>query len=219
MNTILRLILLTIVAAMFEPSLAQAAQGAQPGRADPVATLPVQGGWLSRGEKPCLSLGEHRPLATWNDPCVLKCDGKYVMYMTSSTMLPGRPPVQPFRAVSDDGVSWHLEPKTPLLAPGKEATAFDFQSVETPSVVTFKGKYHMYYTGVRTGLSGPMAIGHASSDDGIHWTKDAGNPVVRPTGKLSDFNGLQVAEPGAVVRGNEVLLYFTSVGLRPGGNP
>jgi hypothetical protein len=64
-----------------------------------------------------------------------------------------------------------------------------------------------------------MAIGHATSDDGIHWTKDPGNPVARPTGKPSDFNGLQVAEPGAVVRGDEVFLYFTSVGLRPGGTP
>jgi hypothetical protein len=64
-----------------------------------------------------------------------------------------------------------------------------------------------------------MAIGHATSDDGIHWTKDPNNPVLRPTGKPSDFNGFQVAEPGAVVRGDEILVYFAAVGLRPGGNP
>jgi hypothetical protein len=64
-----------------------------------------------------------------------------------------------------------------------------------------------------------MAIGHATSEDGIRWEKDQNNPVLRPTGHPEDFNGLQVAEPGAVVRGGEVYLYFTSVGLRPGGHP
>src|SRR5262249_59761288 len=135
---------------------------------------------------------------------------KYVMYMTTSMLIPGRPPVLPFRAVSEDGLSWTLEPKTPLLSPGKGASDFDLQSVETPSVVSFEGKYHLYYTGVREGLSGPMAIGHATSEDGIRWEKDPNNPVLRPTGHPEDFNGLQVAEPGAVVRGGEVYLYFTS---------
>jgi hypothetical protein len=216
---ILQSLFLVVVAAL--PGLAQDREQptVQPKQRDPVADLPVQDGWRPHAENPCLSFGQHRPLASWNDPCVLKRDGKYIMYMTTSLMVPGRPPVEPFRAVSDDGVSWSLEPKTPLIAPGKGAADFDFQSVETPSVVSFKGKFHLYYTGVQKELSGPMAIGHATSDDGTHWTKDPSNPVLRATGNPSDFNGFQVAEPGAVVRGEEIYLYFTSVGLRPGGNP
>ena len=215
MGTILPLILITMAA---WPGLLQKPRSS-PEHGDPVARIPVQGGWQSRAESPCIGFGDHRPLASWNDPCVLREGGRYVMYMTTSMLTPGRPPVQPFRAVSGDGVSWNLEPKEALIAPGKNAADFDFQSVETPSVVTFKGKYDLYYTGVQKGLGGPMAIGHATSDDGIRWAKDPGNPVVRPTGRPGDFNGLQVAEPGAVVRGDEVFLYFTSVGLRSGGNP
>jgi predicted GH43/DUF377 family glycosyl hydrolase len=192
-------------------------QQARPG--DPIAGLPVQDGWRPHAGNPFLSLGEHRPLASWNDPCVLKREGKYIMYLTTSLRAPGQPPVQPFRAVSDDGLVWNLEPKTPLLDPGKDASDFDFQSVETPSVVSFKGRFHLYYTGVRKGMSGPMAIGHATSDDGIRWTKDPNNPVLRPTGHPSDFNGIHVAEPGALVRGDAIYLYHTSVGLRPGGDP
>jgi hypothetical protein len=191
-------------------------QAAQP---DPVASLPLQQGWRVHAQNPCVSFGELRKLASWNDPCVLKQQGQYVMYMTTAMSVPGRPPVQPFRAVSADGVSWRLEPATPLIAPGKDAAEFDFQSVETPSVVFFKGKYHLYYTGVQKELSGPMAIGHSISQDGIHWIKDPTNPVLRPTGNPSDFNGFQVAEPGAVVRSDEVYLYCSSVSLRPSGNP
>ena len=186
---------------------------------DPIAGLPVQEGWRPSAENPYLSFGQLRPLASRNDPCVLKWEGRYVMYLTSSLMIPGRPPVQPFRAVSDDGLRWTLEPKTPLIEPGKDASDFDLQSVETPSVVSFKGQFHLYYTGVKQGLSGPMAIGHATSEDGIHWTKDPSNPVLRPTGNPNDFNGIHVAEPGAVVRGGAIYLYHASVGLRPGGAP
>jgi hypothetical protein len=72
---------------------------------------------------------------------------------------------------------------------------------------------------VRSGLSGPMAIGHATSPDGIAWTKDPRNPVLRPSGHRRDFNGLQVAEPGAVVVRDKVYLYFAAVGMRESGNP
>jgi hypothetical protein len=64
-----------------------------------------------------------------------------------------------------------------------------------------------------------MAIGHAISGDGVHWTKDTCNPILRPTGRPQDFNGIQVAEPGAVVYRDQIYVYFTSVGLRPGGQP
>jgi predicted GH43/DUF377 family glycosyl hydrolase len=185
---------------------------------DPVAALAVQEGWRPDPENPVLSFGDQRLLASWNDPCVLRRDGRYVMYLTTSMVLPGRPPVLPFRAVSDDGVRWRLDPRTPLLSPGDDADDFDFQSVETPSVVFFRGRYHLYYTGVQKGLSGPLAIGHATSEDGIHWTRDDG-PVLRPSGQPDDFDGIHVAEPGAVVLGDEVYLYFAAVGRRPGGDP
>lgn len=209
----LSLLFLAVVAAL--PGLPD--EGARPG--DPVAAVPVQAGWKADAENPCVSFGQLRWLASWNDPCVLKWKGKYVMYMTSALTVPGWPPVLPYRAVSDDGRHWNLDPKTPLIAHGKDPSDFDFQSIETPSVVFFKGRFHLYYTGVQKGLSGPLAIGHATSEDGVYWTKDPNNPVLRPTGNPADFNGIHVAEPGAVVRSDAVYLYHTSVGKRPGSGP
>jgi len=185
---------------------------------DPIAGIPVQERWRFEAGNPIIRLGDFRSLATWNDPCVLRSVDGYVMYLTTALKQPGSPPVAPFRAVSTDGLNWRLEPETTLLDSGA-AGAFDSASVETPSVVRFRGKYHLYYTGVGSGgLSGSMAIGHAVSDDGIRWTKDA-RPVLTPTGKRTDWNGYQVAEPGAVVYQDRILLYFAAVGLRAGGDP
>jgi hypothetical protein len=104
------------------------------------------------------------------------------------------------------------------MAPGA-AGAFDSASVETPSVVRFRDRYHLYYTGVGAGgLGGPMAIGHAASEDGVRWTKDP-TPVLAPTGQEAEWNGLRVAEPGAIVFRDRVYLYFAAVGRRPGGDP
>lgn len=140
------------------------------------------------------------------------------MYLTTAVRQPGAPPVQPFRARSEDGMKWRLDPETPLLEPGP-TDAFDSASIETPSVVRFQDRYHLYYTGVGAkGLTGPMAIGHAVSEDGVRWTKDP-EPVLVPTGKAEEWNGWQVAEPGAIVFEGQIYLYFAAVGLREGGNP
>ncbi len=63
-----------------------------------------------------------------------------------------------------------------------------------------------------------MAIGHAISDDGIHWRID--RPVlIAATGRAGDWNSYLVAEPGAVVVGDKLLLYFSAVGGRASGAP
>jgi hypothetical protein len=168
-------------------------------------------------ENPIIKMGDFLPNGLWNDPCVLKSDSGYLMYMTTSTKEPFKPPVLPFRAVSTDGVSWRLDPKTPLLEPGHTG----YVSIETPSVVFFQGVYHMYYTGIfPAGTVPPMAIGHATSPDGVVWTPDpARNAVLSATGKASDWNGYLVGEPGALVKDGRIWLYFTAIGARPGGNP
>ncbi len=178
--------------------------------------LTTQEGW-SFDAAPVIKAGDLRRRGVWNDPCVLREGQGYVMYLTSSTGEPFKPPVQPFRAVSADGKSWRLEPETPLLSP----QGTEFVSIETPTVVRFKGAYHMYFTGVYPEGSVPsMAIGHATSPDGVTWTLDrSGQPVIRATGSVMDWNGFLVAEPGAVVRYDRLYLYFTAMGGRAGGNP
>ena len=63
-----------------------------------------------------------------------------------------------------------------------------------------------------------MAIGHATSADGITWSTET-EPVLKATGNVRDWNGYNAAEPGAVVYNGRLYLYFSAIGARPGDNP
>jgi len=183
---------------------------------DPIRNFLSQEKWKTAAKPmPILSAGQHRYNSFWNDPSVIKEGNKYIMYMTTSVEEPWKPPILPFRAISDDGINWKLEPKTPLLS----AKETPFVNNETPSVIKFNGVYHMYYTGVYPAGDVPsMAIGHAVSKDGIVWKNDK-KPVLEATGNHLEWNGYLVAEPGAVVFNNKIYLYFTAMGSRVPGPP
>ncbi|MBV8594340.1 MAG: hypothetical protein JOZ27_08585 [Caulobacteraceae bacterium] len=181
-------------------------------RPDRMAT---QDGWVQPFKNPVIPAGSLRAQGLWNDPDVLKDDGRYVMYLTSSVAEPFKPPIVPFRAVSLDGINWRLNPKEPVVMPA----GTPFVSVETPSVVKFHGAYHMFFTGVYPeSRQGVMAVGHAQSADGIHWTVTP-RPVISPTLDPRDWNGFLVSEPGAIVRNDEIFVYFCALRARPGGRP
>ena len=176
--------------------------------------LESRSSWVARPD-PVLPAGHGRERGLWNDPSVLKLGSQYVMYMTSSIDEPFEAPIVPFRAVSSDGIDWQLEPEEPLLHP----RGTPFEKIETPSVVRFNGRYHMYYTGIYTpGTVPSMAIGHAVSTDGIHWEDDK-QAVLTATGNVQEWNGYLVAEPGALVRDDLIYVYFTAMGARPSGRP
>ena len=73
-------------------------------------------------------------------------------------------------ATSSDGVSWTKDGSNPVLTGGSFG-AWDSHMVREPSVVNVGGTYHMWYTGVSNWPY--FHIGHATSSDGITWTKDA----------------------------------------------
>jgi hypothetical protein len=127
-----------------------------------------------------------------------------------------RPPIPPQEPrVSKNGIDWRLDPPRPLM----DVSGTPFVSLETPSVVFFKGQYHMYYSGIHpSGQVPAMEIGHATSPDGISWKKDP-RPVIASSGKPSEWNGYLVAEPGAVVYKDRIYVYFTAMGARPSGTP
>lgn len=173
------------------------------------------GHWKLDPASPVIRAGDFLEKSLWNDPSVLKVGGGYVMYMTTSVKEPFKPPVLPFRAVSPDGLKWRLQPATPLM----DVSATPFVSIETPSVVFFKGEYHMYFSGVYPpGKVPAMEIGHATSPDGIRWTKDP-RPVITSSGNVREWTGYAVAEPGALVVGDKLHVYFTALGERPSGSP
>ena len=77
-------------------------------------------------------------------------------------------------AFSNDGVHW--QKRTRVLAP---QSAWEGVALMSPHVLwdTKQKLWRMYYSGGEQ--YEPNAIGHATSSDGVHWTKDTSNPVFR----------------------------------------
>jgi hypothetical protein len=75
-------------------------------------------------------------------------------------------------ATSTDGITWTRSPSNPVLIP--TGGTFDTVGVSGPQVIFDAGTstFHMWYTGLDG--TGVTRIGHATSPDGIAWTKTAG---------------------------------------------
>lgn len=72
-------------------------------------------------------------------------------------------------------LQWTRWGTSPVLTSGS-AGSWDRAYVVAGPVVLVSGTYHMFYTGSADGST--WSIGHATSLDGIHWTKDPRNPVI-----------------------------------------
>ena len=166
---------------------------------------------------PLLTRDVALPGSDWNDPSVLKIGNEYVMYASSDENFNMN--IKIYRLVSTDLKKWKRSPRAPVLTATKGA--WDKKAVETPSVVFFKGQYHMFYTGYKTSHMDVMgySIGHAVSKDGITWLKDT-KPLLSPKHPKDPpnlaFNQYVVGEPGAVVFRDKLYLYFTALGANAG---
>lgn len=111
-----------------------------------------------------------------SDPFVLKDGGVYKMWFGASDGNNTRIGY----AESPDGINWQVRSSSVVDVglPG----SFDTKDVETPAVAKVGGIYHMWYSGRKSTGSASVTddafqIGHATSTDGINWTKDPQNPV------------------------------------------
>lgn len=146
-----------------------------------------------------------------NDPSVVKVDGKYWMYYTRAT--------EDIRdeiavATSLDGVHW-TDPKV-VLRPSP-APHWDSLLVGRPSVLYENRRFRMWYDGrkdlpagspasnVPTSDRSVRAVGYAESIDGIHWTKQAEEPVYG-----NDAGGVHVSRIG----NRYLMLYESREGTR-----
>jgi len=185
------------------------------------------------GATPQLDMASPTPDWVWNDPHVLKSGPSYIMYASgvhvdfSATKWDY--PERLFRFVSIDGVVWSQSPASQVLADAPP-TEWDAGGSETPAVVFFNGKYHLFYTGYKydpdtakvkgfgIGVNFTQ-VGHAVSDDGITFVRDS-VPLVSPSHAKpadSDFYSKlwfcdAVGEPGPVVYNGQLYLYFTALG-------
>lgn len=190
--------------------------GSSPDSAPTLDASKITPGCFQGGTAPELQLGDGFSGADWNDPHVLKVGAQYWMYASSNLGFPPTPasPVQIYRFTSTDAANWTLDPAAPVLT--VTAGQWDQGGVETPAVVSFGGKYHMFWTGYPDAWPNLDAfnfrIGHATSADGISWTQDA-SYLLGPSGMTGGFDEFIVGEPGPVVFNNMLYLYFTAVGV------
>jgi N-acetylneuraminic acid mutarotase/predicted GH43/DUF377 family glycosyl hydrolase len=78
-------------------------------------------------------------------------------------------------ATSPDGITWTRDANNPIMVSGIEGE-WDEGEIVDCHVVRLDTIFHMWYTG-RTKNNYLYRIGHATSSDGIDWTKDPDNPI------------------------------------------
>jgi predicted GH43/DUF377 family glycosyl hydrolase len=77
-------------------------------------------------------------------------------------------------ATSPDGITWTKYVGNPVVDVGASGS-WDESRVSNPTVAKVGSTYHMWYS---SSISPTGGIGHATSPNGIIWTKDSGNPVI-----------------------------------------
>lgn len=99
---------------------------------------------------------------------------------------------------------WFECPENPVLNLGSYGT-WDDVKTWSPDVLYYDGQYHMYYAGDD---GNEYRIGHATSKDGILWTKDPNNPIIQ--GNSSKWYGTHIYAPRVLKVGSEFHMYFYS---------
>ncbi|MDD2458580.1 MAG: GH32 C-terminal domain-containing protein [Eubacteriales bacterium] len=121
-------------------------------------------------------------------------DGKYHIFSLTppvgTTVYPDRLRTTWSHACSDNLVDW--EELETALYPG-EGDEPDASGCWTGAVVYGEGQYHAFYTGYNISAKYQQTICHATSPDGIKWTKDQSNPILVPETSL--FESLDWRDP------------------------
>ena len=118
-------------------------------------------------------------------------------------------------AWSLDGVNWTKHPDNPVLTTGGWGS-WDDVVIQDAEVLIIEGVYHIWYTGFPEwpeedgGIPGMSQIGHAYSEDGVHWTKDTNNPVV-PNGAPGTWDAAVTMAPAVIWDGDTLRMWYTGI--------
>ncbi len=74
-------------------------------------------------------------------------------------------------------VSWEAGPPRSLFQGAEDKNAWDREIRERGWVLVDDGVFHLFYTGYNEDRSPLRMLGHATSNDGITWARDARNPI------------------------------------------
>lgn len=91
-------------------------------------------------------------------------------------------------------VRWEADPQTPVFT-GTGGPTWDRKIRERGWILHDGTRYHLFYTGYNDDLSPNKFLGHATSDDGLSWERDANNPLTRE-GWVEDMCVLRVPGGG-----------------------
>ena len=157
-------------------------------------------------QNPIINVGDEIPGALWNDPAVLKENGQYIMYTSGveGGLTHPNDTVSVYRWLSNDGYDWTLNPTLPVLE--ADSGTYYGGAIETPTVVFYKGEYHMYNTVYTVNNPFLFKVSHATSLDGVTWQMDA-SAVLEPSANYTWMDTI-VAEPGVMVKEDTLYLFY-----------
>jgi hypothetical protein len=140
--------------------------------------------------------------------------GGWVMYFTG-TAATEREAWEIWRATAPgpDGPWTRLE--EPVLRRGP--AAWDAGTLDFPSVLRTEDGYVMFYSAVPSTDRQTGAIGRATSDDGITWTKGV-EPVIEP-GLCGGFDDRATHQPRVVVQPDRLVMAYAGYAGAPGSVP
>jgi hypothetical protein len=106
---------------------------------------------------------------------------------------------------------WKIYPNNPVLQPGAKGE-WDSGALGSMTVVKVGSVFHMYYEAwgaIGNSLTdyNTLQIGHATSRDGVHWTKDPANPVL-PKGTGNDWDRDGTWDPFIIYEDGEFKMWY-----------
>jgi predicted GH43/DUF377 family glycosyl hydrolase len=141
--------------------------------------IPGASSWIKYYSNPIFQPGEKGSWEEISADCftIGYYDDKYWMWYVGT---PKNLTCQIGLATSSDGVTWTRHPENPVLRLGP-AGSWDDTILICQHILFDKERrlFEMWYVGGNT--KGKLGIGYATSQDGIHWTKYAGNPIMTTT--------------------------------------
>ncbi|MCU7926609.1 MAG: hypothetical protein KZQ97_09200 [Candidatus Thiodiazotropha sp. (ex Dulcina madagascariensis)] len=110
-------------------------------------------------------------------------------------------------ATSKDGMHWEKR-KEPVFTPGANDSWDDALVGHVSVEKDPNGHYHMFYAGFPKGSSSPEGIGHARSADGVNWTRNPSNPIVRTNASWHTF---LVGGPSSLILNGTMNLWYMGI--------
>lgn len=152
-----------------------------------------------------------------SDSCVLKVTNIYKIWYTASgfTSITANNHAAIHYAESSNGIDWIKYTNNPVIditTNGWDAFAIETITVLIDHAARATQRYKAWYCGKITnaGLSAKYDIGYATSSNGIHWTKYAGNPVLIK-GSASEWDNEFIEGPTVIYDSGTYKMWYAGL--------